>query len=104
MSERDTLIETLARHRAFLLHTAQGLSEEQARTASTVSELTIAGLLKHVADTEEQWAAFAVRGAQAFEGFGVYDGSVDWAALDAAPAGGGDAVALDCLLYTSRCV
>lgn len=60
MSERDDLIETLARHRGFLLQTAEGLTEEQARTASTVSALTIASLLKHVADTEEQWMAFAV--------------------------------------------
>lgn len=66
MSERDDLIETLARHRGFLLHTAAGLTEEQARTASTVSTLTIAGLLKHVADTERLWMAFAERGADAF--------------------------------------
>lgn len=62
MTERDELIETLARHRGFLLHTAEGLTEEQARTASTVSALTLAGLLKHVADTEEQWMQFAIRG------------------------------------------
>ena len=67
MSERETLIETLARHRGFLLQTAEGLSEEQARTRSTVSQLTIAGLLKHVADTEQQWFAFAV-----IAGFGIY--------------------------------
>ena len=62
MTERDDLVETLTRHRGFLLHTARGLTEEQGRTASTVSALTIAGLLKHVADTEEQWMAFAVDG------------------------------------------
>lgn len=91
MSERDELIETLARHRGFLLHTAQGLSEEQARTASTVSALTIASLLKHVADTEEQWMQFAIRGAEAFAASDVYDADVDWAAVDAAAeANGGD--------------
>lgn len=52
MAERDTLIETLARHRGFLLQTARGLTEEQARTRSTVSQLTIAGLLKHVAEVD----------------------------------------------------
>lgn len=66
MSERDDLIETLARHRGFLLHTAAGLTDEQARTASTVSTLTIAGLLKHVADVEHLWMDFARRGADAF--------------------------------------
>lgn len=81
MTERDELIETLARHRGFLLTTAEGLTEEQARTASTVSALTIASLLKHVADTEEQWMDFAVRGAQAFTGSGVYESDVDWEAV-----------------------
>ena len=64
--ERAELLTMLERHRAFLLQTAEALTEEQARTASTVSTLTIASLLKHVADTEEQWMAFAVRGAEAF--------------------------------------
>lgn len=86
MTERDELIETLARHRGFLLHTAQGLTEEQARTVSTVSALTIAGLLKHVADTEEQWMQFAIQGADAFGASGVYESDVDWDAVDAAAA------------------
>lgn len=86
MSERDDLIETLARHRGFLLQTAEGLTEEQARTASTVSALTIASLLKHVADTEEQWMAFAVRGAEAYGDSTVYDADVDWGAVDAEAA------------------
>ena len=81
--ERTDLIEALNRHRGFLLTTAEGLTEEQARTASTVSALTIGALLKHVADTEEQWMAFAVRGADAFA-WGDGDGDdaqeeVDWA-------------------------
>lgn len=91
MTERDDLIETLARHRGFLLHTAAGLSEVHARSACTVSALTIAGLLKHVADTEEQWMAFAVRGAEAFADTGVYESDVDWTAVDAqAEENGGD--------------
>lgn len=92
MSERDELIETLARHRGFLLYTVQGLSDAQARTASTVSALTLASLLKHVADTEEQWMQFAVRGAEAFATSGVYDADVDWEAVDAANSAstGGD--------------
>lgn len=78
MSERDTLIETLDRHREFLLFTAQGLTDEQARTRSTVSRLTIASLLKHVADVEEQWLQFAVQGADAFGATGPYDPDIDW--------------------------
>lgn len=83
MAERDDIIESLGRHRGFLLQTAEGLSEEQARTASTVSALTIASLLKHVADTEEQWVDFARRGADAFGGSGVYESDVDWEAVAA---------------------
>lgn len=91
MSERDTLIETLARQRGFLLHTAEGLTEEQARTASTVSALTIGSLLKHVADTEEQWMQFAVRGAEAFGA--IYNEDVDWAAIEESAADeGGEGV------------
>lgn len=90
MTERDTLIEALARHRGFLLQAAQGLSEEQARTRSTVSELTVAGLLKHVADTEEEWMAFAARGAQAMSGSGVYSTEVDWEAAEAQSQASGD--------------
>lgn len=90
-AESATLIESLARHRGFLLQTAEGLTEEQARTASTVSALSIASLLKHVADTEEQWIGFAVRGAEAFGDSEVYDADVDWEAVDAEAAdNGGD--------------
>lgn len=81
-TERETLIETLDRHRSFLLFTVAGLTEEQARTRSTASELTLAGLLQHVAETEEQWMDFAVRGAVAFGDSEVYGADVDWEAVD----------------------
>ena len=42
-NEREALIATPDRHRGFLLLPAAGLTEEQSRTASTVSQLTIAG-------------------------------------------------------------
>ncbi|MBN9735380.1 MULTISPECIES: DinB family protein [unclassified Pseudonocardia] len=77
--ERAELVALLERHRGFLLQTAQGLTESQARTASTVSALTIASLLKHVADTEEQWFRFALEGASAFTA--VYTDDVDWDAV-----------------------
>lgn len=77
MTEADELVETLDRHRGFLLRTADGLTDEQARTRSTVSELTIASILKHVADTEESWAEFAVGGAAAL----TTGGDVDWEAV-----------------------
>ncbi|MEQ3554118.1 DinB family protein [Pseudonocardia nematodicida] len=82
--ERAELISALDKHRALLLQTAESLTESQARTASTVSALTIASLLKHVADTEEQWFRFAVEGAVAFEG--GHGSEVDWNAIAAEDA------------------
>ncbi len=79
-SEVHDLTTTLDRHRGFLLQTADGLTEDQARTASTTSTLTIASILKHVADTEEQWMDFAVRGADAFTQ--IYNEEIDWSAVD----------------------
>jgi hypothetical protein len=64
-AERADLLETLAAHRYFLRHTAQGLTDEQARQRTTASELSLGGLIKHVADTEEKWAQFIVEGPAA---------------------------------------
>jgi hypothetical protein len=64
-AERADLLETLAAHRSFLRHTVQGLTDEQARQRTTVSELTLGGLIKHVAETEEKWAQFVVEGPAA---------------------------------------
>ncbi len=66
-AERADLLETLRMHRALLRGTARGLTDEQAATRSTASELTLAGIVKHVAATEASWADFAVRGTAAME-------------------------------------
>ena len=64
--ERADLLQTLGAHRAFLRFTVRGLTDEQATRRPTVSELTLAGLVKHVAHTEAHWADFAERGTPAF--------------------------------------
>ncbi len=64
--ERADLLQALHAHRAFLRVTVRGLTDEQARQRTTVSELTLGGLVKHVAATEAQWVQFAQRGADAF--------------------------------------
>ena len=61
-AERTDLLESLAVHRGFLLHTVRGLTDAQARQRTTVSELTLGGLVKHVARTEASWARFIVEG------------------------------------------
>ena len=73
--ERADLLETLQKHRALFRGTAQGLTDEQARTRSTVSELTIGGLVKHVAATEKLWARFVTDGP-------AETPDIDWAAID----------------------
>jgi hypothetical protein len=60
--ERADLLETLAVHRGFLRHTVQGLTDEQARRRTTASELTLGGLVKHVARIEAQWVDFVLTG------------------------------------------
>ena len=57
--ERRDLVESLRVHRGFLRQTLQGLDEEQATRRTTVSVLNLAGLVKHVADTEAAWLRFA---------------------------------------------
>ncbi|MBP2335172.1 putative damage-inducible protein DinB [Saccharothrix coeruleofusca] len=63
--ERAELLQALTQHRGFLRFTAQGLTDEQATTRTTVSELTVAGLIKHVTQVEEKWIDFVLDGPAA---------------------------------------
>jgi Protein of unknown function (DUF664) len=63
--ERADLIESLDRHRFLLRHTVRDLTDEQAAERTTASRLSLAGLIKHVAATEQTWAAFIVQGPSA---------------------------------------
>ena len=74
-SERADLLETLQKHRGLFRFTVQELTDEQARTRSTVSELTLGGLIKHVAATEKEWARFVTEGPAAHP-------DIDWANVD----------------------
>ena len=74
--ERSDLIEFLRAHRQFLRFTVQGITDDQARQRTTVSALTLGGLIKHVAATERQWASFITEGPH--QGAEVDWGSVDW--------------------------
>jgi hypothetical protein len=60
--ERADLLATLAHARHFLRFTARDLTDEQARQRATASELTIGGLIKHVAAVEKNWARFIGHG------------------------------------------
>jgi uncharacterized damage-inducible protein DinB len=64
-AERSDLLAMLATHRRFLRYTTRDLTDEQARARTTVSELTLGGLIKHVTSVEEGWARFIVEGPSA---------------------------------------
>lgn len=53
--ERGTLLAFVAAQRGGLRRTLLGLTDEQAARRTTASELTLGGLLKHVAETEDTW-------------------------------------------------
>ncbi|WP_416905479.1 DinB family protein [Micromonospora echinospora] len=63
--ERADLLQSLTLHRGFLRHTVQGLTNEQAARRTTVSELCLGGLIKHVTGVEERWLRFVVEGPAA---------------------------------------
>ncbi len=72
--ERADLLETLAKHRHFLRVPVQGLTDEQAAQRTTVSELCLGGLIKHVADAESKWVDFILGGPDAMtHGTGEWD-------------------------------
>ncbi|PRY12870.1 DinB family protein [Kineococcus rhizosphaerae] len=74
--ERREFLSALNEHRALFTATLTGLSDEQAGSRPTVSELCLGGLVKHVGQTEAQWVAFALRGPAAFPSFA----DTDWQA------------------------
>lgn len=61
--ERADLLSSLTHARLFLRFTARDLTTEQASERTTVSTLTLGGLIKHVTGAEEGWAEFIVAGA-----------------------------------------
>jgi uncharacterized damage-inducible protein DinB len=74
-TERSDLLESLRQHRRFLRFTVRGITDDQARERTTVSELTLGGLIKHVAATEDEWARFIVDGPRQAP-------DVDWDSVD----------------------
>ncbi|MFH8462967.1 DinB family protein [Streptomyces sp. NPDC017991] len=75
--ERSDLLAELATVRSALTATTRDLGDEQAGRSPTVSTLSLAGLIKHVAAIEESWLRFVVEGPSAMC-FDLPDG-VTWA-------------------------
>lgn len=77
--ERADLLETLAKHRYFLRVTVRDLTDEQAGLRTTVSELCLGGLIKHVAEAESNWVDFILGGADAMA-HGGEEWNAEWEA------------------------
>lgn len=58
--EREDLILALDSQRELFRITLRGLAEQQARQRTTVSELTLGGLLHHVVNCERHWTKVIV--------------------------------------------
>jgi hypothetical protein len=67
--ERADIIETLRSHRNFLRRTVQGLDDQASARRTTVSELCLGGLIKHVSQMEAGWVRFILDGPSAIAGF-----------------------------------
>ncbi|WP_166138811.1 DinB family protein [Nocardioides ochotonae] len=72
-AERRDLLDLLGKHRGFLRYAVSGVSDEQAATRPTRSELCLGGVLKHVSAAERTWADFVVNGPGE---------PVDWESID----------------------
>jgi uncharacterized damage-inducible protein DinB len=68
-TEREDLLAMLAKHRHFLRFTTRDLTDEQARQRTTVSELCLGGLIKHVTSAERDWVGFILNGTSAMLDF-----------------------------------
>jgi uncharacterized damage-inducible protein DinB len=66
--ERADLLQALDKQRGLLRGTTRGLTDEQAARRTTVSELCLGGLIKHVARAERRWADFILEGPSAMGG------------------------------------
>ncbi|MFD7405152.1 DinB family protein [Streptomyces sp. NPDC059866] len=76
--ERTDLLEALAHQRRFLRLTTRDLTDEQAGQRTTVSELCLGGLIKHVTSTERHWADFILNGPSPKDDFTAMT-EADWA-------------------------
>ncbi|GGZ59831.1 hypothetical protein GCM10010387_62000 [Streptomyces inusitatus] len=76
--EHSELLEMLEQQRHFLRFTTRDLTDEEAGRRTTVSELCLGGLIKHVTGVERGWAAFIEEGAASMGDF-TDMGEAEWA-------------------------
>ena len=73
--ERADLLDVLAFQRGRLMSAVDAMTDEQARTRSTVSELSLGGIVKHLASVEDGWVDFVEHGPDE-------SGDIDWSDPD----------------------
>ncbi|MFI6863309.1 DinB family protein [Streptomyces sp. NPDC050421] len=73
MPERDDLLALVTDQRTNFLFTVDQLDDTRARTRTTVSELTLGGLLKHLGLVQRSWLDVVE---------GTAPAKIDWADLD----------------------
>jgi hypothetical protein len=76
--ERADLAQTLAKHRDFLRFTTRDITDEQAAQRTTVSELCLGGIIKHVTGVERNWARFIVEGPSTRRSWEDAEGVQEW--------------------------
>jgi hypothetical protein len=76
--ERADLAATLTKHRNFLRFTTRDMTDEQAAQRTTVSELCLGGIIKHVTGAERRWARFIVEGSTAMGSWDDSGAMQDW--------------------------
>jgi uncharacterized damage-inducible protein DinB len=73
VDEREVLLSFLGQQRDALRYALHGLDQDQASARSTVSELSLVGLVKHAALVERAWTTFLTTGDT-----GVFAPQDDW--------------------------
>ncbi len=72
--EREGLLAYLAQQRYILRLAAYGLTDDQARTRSTASTLSVGGLIKHVTQVERSWVDVILQRERPADEQGYTDG------------------------------
>lgn len=80
--ERGQLLEYLRVQRAALAGALSGLTEEQARSTPSASEMSLAALLKHLTAVERRWVLASIAGRPAGV-WPVADWDAEWQLTDA---------------------
>ena len=68
IDERSDFLNALDKHRGFLRQTLNGVTDEEAGRRTTVSELCLGGIVKHVTRVELGWVDFIEQGPAAIGG------------------------------------